>query len=226
MNQQHKTTNRVLNNNDVVWAKKIISNRNYETRFPHGDLWGKDDAMVKWMSVIEQFERIGKNNLKVIDLGCGTGCTPHIISDMGNEVIGVDNFYEYHFCKGSKMTMVKANCFDYLKSIEDATYDVAIDVCAVTHFDTRGDDEIGNYGWKTIAEEVYRILKHGGKFLLSSDCFLSSDKGEFIKPSSIIKLVESSGLKLDEEYQQTQEEIANFKVMGFLNVVSLTFIKQ
>lgn len=217
------TANKILTKKDVEWAKKIIAERNYRVNYPHIDLWDKDDACVKWMSVLEMFESLQKSNLKVIDMGCGTGCTPHIISDMNNDVVAIDSYYDYHFCKNSNVNMIKSDIFDYLKNVENETYDVAIDVCAVTHFDTRYDSEIENYGWKKIADEAYRILKKNGRFIISSDCSISSSSGEFINPKTIIKLIESSGLKLDGYYRENSED--DFKVIGYLNVVSLSFVK-
>ena len=51
-------------------------------------------------------------------------------------------------------------------------------------------------GWKDIAEQVYRVLKPGGKFIIVSDVDVKNEFGEFIKPELVVKLIESSGLTL------------------------------
>ena len=63
-----------------------------------------------------------------------------------------------------------------LKNIDDESVDIFIDSCAVTHFKPSG-----NNGWKEVAENVYRSLKPGGKFIVSSDVDENVDEGEFIK---------------------------------------------
>ena len=74
--------------------------------------------------------------------------------------------------------------------------DYFLDSCAVTHFNGFHTNKINNQGWKDIAEQVYRVLKPGGKFIIVSDVDINNEFGEFIKPELVIKLIESSGLNL------------------------------
>jgi hypothetical protein len=39
--------NKTLSREDLALFKETIKNNNWETRFPHVDLWGKDDAILK-----------------------------------------------------------------------------------------------------------------------------------------------------------------------------------
>lgn len=219
--------NKTLTHEDLTLFKETIKNNNWETRFPHVDLWGKDDAILKWVSVINQFTDSNLSNLKVVDLGCASGCTPHILSDLGNDVIAIDKFNINHFCKNSKVKMILNDAFEELKSMKNNSIDVFIDLCAVTHFDTGHNNEVENIGWKQVAEQTYRILKQNGKFLLASDCNILNDRGEFIKPSNIIKIFENCGFKLDGNYDLNFEKNCySFHYNGAnLQVVSLSFIK-
>ena len=82
--------NRVLNQKDLNLFKNQIVENDYSTKFPHIDLWGKDDAILKWLSVVNEFQDLNKSNLKVVDLGSGSGCVPHMISSLDNDVTAID----------------------------------------------------------------------------------------------------------------------------------------
>lgn len=219
--------NKTLSLNDLNIFKQIIKDNNWETLFPHVDLWGKDDAILKWVSVINQFINSKLSNLKVVDLGCGSGCTPHILSHLGNDVIAIDKFNINHFCKNSKVKMILNDAVEELKNMNNNSVDVFIDLCAVTHFNTDYTDQIPNIGWKQIAEQSYRILKQNGQFLLTSDCNIAKDFGEFIKPSNIIKIFENCGFKLNGKYDIESEKncYSFYYDSADLQVVSLSFIK-
>jgi len=59
---------------------------------------------------------------------------------------------------------------------------------------------------KEVAEQVHRVLKPKGKFIISSDININNDFGEFIKPEILIDIVESSGLKLKGTYDKEAEQ--------------------
>jgi len=219
--------NRVLNRKDLEIFEEKIAENDYSTKFPHIDLWGKDDAILKWLSVLDEVKSLGKKKLKIVDLGSGSGCTPHIISSWGHDVTAIDIANIDHFCTNSLVKMVLNDVLIEIKEMEDETVDVFTDVCAVTHFNVNHSSEIPNLGWKEVSDQVFRVLKPKGKFIISSDVNVSNDAGEFIQPEKLIEIVESSGLKLKGSYDKKAEE-TDFHIPydnQYLQVVCLVFEK-
>lgn len=220
--------NKVLNTEDLLEFREEIKKSKYEEKFPHRDLWGKDDAVLKWISVVTEFKKIKTDEkLKVIDLGAGDGCTPHIIASLGHDVTAIDIANINHFCNNSLVKMILNDALLEVREMESETVDVFTDVCAVTHFNTQSNKNIPNIGWKEIGDQVYRVLKKNGKFIISSDVDISNDVGEFIKPKNIIEMIESSGLKLYGEYDMNSEN-TDFYIPynGMeLQVACLVFVK-
>jgi len=201
--------NRLLNREDLESFKEEIQKQNYSERFPHMDQWYKEDAILKYFSVLNEFQSLKKTNLRVVDLGCDRGCVPHIISSWGNDVTAIDLNNIDHWCTGSLVKMVLNDALVEMKGMKDASVDVFTDICAVTHFNTNYTDKVNNIGLKEVSDEVYRVLKSGGRFMISSDIDLSKEKGEFISSQSMIDVVESSGLKLTSKYKKEYEN-SNF----------------
>jgi len=123
--------------------------------------------------------------------------------------------------------MILNDALAEVKMMDDDSVDVFTDVCAVTHFNASFTDEYSNMGWKNIADQVYRVLKMGGKFIITTDVNINNTIGEFIPPLSIIKIVESSGLKLCGDYE-VESESTDFHIPyngSNLQVASFTFEK-
>lgn len=219
--------NRVLNQEDIKTFKQEIVENEYPKNFPHIDLWRKDDAILKWISVLKEVKNIGANNLKVVDLGSGSGCTPHIISSWGHDVTAIDIANINHFCQNSLVKMILNDVLIEIKDMEDSSVDVFTDVCAVTHFNDSHDNSFGNLGWKEVSDQVYRVLKTKGRFIVSTDVNVLNEYGEFIKPEKIIEIVESSGLNLIGDYNKQYED-TDFNILydgKKLQVVCLVFEK-
>jgi len=221
--------NKVLNRQDIIHFRNVIVENEYDKKFPHRDLWGKDDAILKWISVVLEFQKIKtkRNKLKVIDLGAGDGCTPHIIASFGHDVTAIDIANTNHFCTNSLVKMVLNDALAEVKMMDDNSVDLFTDVCAVTHFNSSFSNEYPNLGWKNISDQVYRVLKQNGKFIITTDVDVNNNSGEFITPLSIIKIVESSGLKLCGDYEEEYED-TDFHIPyngTNLQVASFTFQK-
>jgi hypothetical protein len=222
--------NRLLTRSDLEIFKEHIEENNYRNKFPHPVLWDKDDAVLKWISVIENFKNLNIDNANVVDLGCGSSCPPKIIRSMNHSVTGIEMVGEYvgDFYSDSDIKILIGNSFDLVKDIKENEVDIFYDCCSVTHFNTRSTTECKNLGWEIMSSLVYKSLKKGGKFIIASDVRLTESEGEFITPTDIINLVERSGLVLDSKFNS--ESIENpdnytFDYGGKMGVVSLTFIK-
>ncbi len=207
--------NRLLNSEDLSDFMKEVTENEYEKNFPHRDLWGRPDAMLKWISILREFNSLGGENLKVVDLGAGPASLPHIISSLGHDVTAIDITDIDHLIDQSLVKMVLGDVLYELKEIPPVSVDVFVDSCAVTHF---APSE--NTGWKQVAEGVSNALKPGGKFIISSDVHLEETDGEFISPQRIIEIMNDNLLTLTSPYTYTQTDFASP-----WPVVTLTFEK-
>ena len=201
--------NRLSIENDVSVFSKIIEKENYSEKFKHKDLWNIPAGFVKWISVLEEFKSIGRNNLKVIDLGTSTGVVPYIIASLGNDVTGIDIQYFDNWCPKNLIRMVIGDALLELKEIKDESIDVVTDLCAVHEFNPNSNSEYKNIGLKEVSDQIYRVLKPGGKFLISTDVSLvypASQPGGFILPEDVIEIVETSGLQLTSPYEKKYEQ--------------------
>jgi len=74
----------------VMWTDAYISKQLLEVHLnPEVDLASRKkktiESTVKWI-----LEKAGKNNLKILDLGCGPGLYSQLLSEKGHTVTGVD----------------------------------------------------------------------------------------------------------------------------------------
>jgi SAM-dependent methyltransferase len=221
--------NRLLTWKDAISCRNILKQEQWiEKGFRHNEFWEKDAAMLKWVTLLEEFRSIKKNNLKVIDLGSASGVVPHIIGSWGNDVTGIDLMTVDHWCPKGFTKMILGDALYELKQMDDNSVDVVIDSCSVHNFNPIWGYGIENWGWKDIADEVYRVLKPKGKLISSTDVTLSSDPGEFISPENLIKIIESSGLKLTSKYKKEYEDQDSYPFYQpnvDLYIATLTFEK-
>ena len=61
-------------------------------------------------------------------------------------------------------------------------------------------------GWHKLSKKISRILKNGGLFIISSDCRVNDNSGEFISPKQMIDIIQKNHLKLSSEYQDSDEK--------------------
>ena len=145
--------NRVLNQKDLNLFKNQIVENDYSTKFPHIDLWGKDDAILKWLSVVNEFQDLNKSNLKVVDLGSGSGCVPHMISSLGNDVTAIDISNINHFCSNSLVKMVLNDVLIEIKEMKGRTvyHEWLLDGKLIT----RKKVKVSNNNWRTSSRQFF-----------------------------------------------------------------------
>ena len=194
--------NRFIRISDLAEAKRLRDEHNWIEKYPHltslGNHWNRDEALLKWVFAIRNFG-IGESGKKVIDLGTNNGCVPHVVADWGNEAIAMDCIPPDFPPPPSACTMLVADAFKWLAELEEESIDVVFDICAVRLFDITHDEEIGNYGLLNIGKLVHRVLKKGGRMIISSDAG-DLDHGEFSNAETFIKMIEKSGLKLTSDF--------------------------
>ena len=194
--------NRFIRISDLPEARRLRDENNWIEKYPHltslGNHWNRDEALLKWVFALRNFG-IGESGKKVIDLGTNNGCVPHVVADWGNETIAMDCINPDYPPPPSACTMLVADAFKWLAELEEESIDVVFDICAVHLFDITHDDEIGNYGLLKIGKLVHRVLKKGGRMIISSDAG-DLDHGEFSNAETFIKMIEKSGLKLTSDF--------------------------
>ena len=189
----------VLNNELPTYRNYILDNKIPE-KYPlkerdHG-LYDTPDCYTKWASILMMFDEIKTDGMKIVDLGTGEGPLPHVISDQGYDVTGVDNMRVNHPFKTSLVQMIKRDAIEFLTDIDDESVDVFTDSCSVTHFNFGGGQ---NPGWKSVLSGVYQKLKPGGYFLVATDCHSLSNRkrdGEFLLGEEIAAIAVECGFIL------------------------------
>ena len=220
--------------NKYVSKEELFTYRNYilknkiPERYPlkmrdHG-LYAKPDCYVKWASILMMFDKIKTTNMKVVDLGTGEGPLPHIISEQGYDVTGVDNMRINHPFKTSLVQMVLRDAIDFLLDIEDESIDVFTDSCSVTHFDFGGGQ---NPGWKSVFSGVYQKLKPGGYFLVATDCHYKPERkrdGEFLLGDEIAATAKECGFMLTTEFNSDSMDISYRNESKEIDLTVATFM--
>ena len=147
-----------------------------------------------------------KSNDLVLDVGTGTGIVLHAIASEVNEIIGVD---------------ISQDMIEH-SNWQDNKYFVKRDICKPFFYDGIFDRVVARMVFHHIindplkaANECYRILKPGGKFILS----------EGIPPSQEVKQNYIDIFKLKEERLTFMQEdlVTLMKQAGFKNIKSSTF---
>tara|TARA_B100000287_G_scaffold1085_1_gene1074 strand:+ start:238 stop:1026 length:789 start_codon:yes stop_codon:yes gene_type:complete len=200
--------NRFIRKSDLEEVQRLRDENKWVEKYPHltslGNHWFRDEALLKWVFALRNFG-IGESGKKVIDLGTSNGCVPHVVADWGNDTTAMDLITSDYAPPRSSCKMLQADAFKWLAALEEESIDVVFDICAVHLFDIRHDDEIGNYGLLNIGKLVHRVLKKGGRFIISSD---AGDKnyGQFSNAETFIKMIEKSGLKLTSPFDYTVDD--------------------
>ena len=124
----------------------------YEEKYKRGE-------EIQRSSKIYTLEYIPKNsNLKVLDIGCGSGLNSKQIRALGHSVIGVDiskeaiRKYVQHGFLGCQMDLEKGLGF------EAEQFDIVFCSEVIEH--------LVNY--EILMKEIYRILRFGGRLILST----------------------------------------------------------
>ncbi len=146
----------------VMWTDSYISKQLLKIHLnPDIDLASRKkktiDSTVRWI-----LEKAEKNNLKILDLGCGPGLYSQLLAKKGHHVTGVD--FSKHSIQYAKKTAKENNLEidyrqqNYLELEDQEKYDLVILI--FTDFGVLSPDE------RTILlANIHRSLKPGGFFL-------------------------------------------------------------
>ena len=217
--------NRLLTKEDAELIKRYRDERGLVEKYVHPNgTWDNDDATIKWAGSEIIFDKLGRDGMRVVDLGAGDGPVAHMIANKGYDVVGVD-VKAWDFPYQSLAVMVTKDAIEFVREYEDNSVDIYMDGCAVTHFNDSSDENTPNKGWRSIFEALKRVMKPGGYFICFSDIVVGTETvtGEFIIPEDIVRMAEESGLILTSEYNYSRNDLF-IHSMG-LGVASFVFTK-
>ena len=217
--------NRLLTKEDAELIKRYRDERGLVEKYVHPcGTWRNDDATIKWAGSEIIFDKLGRDGMRVVDLGAGDGPVAHMIANKGYDVVGVD-VKAWDFPYQSLAVMVTKDAIEFVREYEDNSVDIFMDGCAVTHFNDSSDENTPNKGWRSIFEALKRVMKPGGYFICFSDIVVGTETvtGEFIIPEDIVRMAEESGLILTSEYNYSRNDL--FIHASGLGVASFVFTK-
>ena len=217
--------NRLLTKEDAELIKKYRDEKGLVEKYVHPNgTWRNDDATIKWTGSEIIFDKLGRDGMRVVDLGAGDGPVAHMIANKGYDVVGVD-VKAWDFPYQSLAVMVTKDAIEFVREYEDNSVDIFMDGCAVTHFNDSSDENTPNKGWRSIFEALKRVMKPGGYFICFSDIVVGTETvtGEFIIPEDIVRMAEESGLILTSEYNYSRNDLFIHSIG--LGVASFVFTK-
>ena len=217
--------NRLLTKENAELIKRYRDERGLVEKYVHPNgTWDNDDATIKWAGSEIIFDKLGRDGMRVVDLGAGDGPVAHMIANKGYDVVGGD-VKPWSFGYQSLAVMVTKDAIEFVREYEDNSVDIFMDGCAVTHFNDSSDENTPNKGWRSIFEALKRVMKPGGYFICFSDIVVGTETvtGEFIIPEDIVRMAEESGLILTSEYNYSRNDL--FIHARGLGVASFVFTK-
>jgi len=146
----------------VMWTDSYISKQLLNVHLnPHVDLASRKkktiESTVQWI-----LEKAGKDNLKILDLGCGPGLYSRLLAEKGHQVTGVD--FSEHSIKYAMKTAKENNLEieyqqkNYLELKDKEEYDLVILI--FTDFGVLPPDDRAR-----LLSNIHQTLKPGGFFL-------------------------------------------------------------
>jgi len=163
----------------------------------------KPDALVKWASIMKIIDDLKIEPKKILDAGSGKSHISLAIDKM------LENSLEEIRCldivspiatlqTNEKCKFKVQDFFESSNDLENEYFDLIIDGCSVTHFDTNSKHS-HNDGCFKMGKVAERILKKGGYLICASDVLSFNDdqiKGEFISIELMVSAYEAGGIKL------------------------------
>lgn len=215
--------NKILNHNDLNSFKDYILKNNLK-RYPDV-LWDKDDAILKWVSILKNIEELNIKNGEVCDIGSGEAILSSILCETNNKVVAIDHDRSPKYPKQNLLNL-KTNFLEFNKN-DTYFFDLFIDSCSVVHFDYSFTEIIPNNGCFLVGKQIYNLLKPKGYFLTSTDFCEKNMNGEFLNIANIISIYEKCGLTLVEKFDNDFTNAVEIHYNNMiLNIATLAFQKK
>jgi SAM-dependent methyltransferase len=197
-------------NNDALWKWSSILYSIDELKIPYWstcvDIGGGKSPLTRILS----------NRYVVTNVDKYPGGNWFPLNDGGNYIKSTGiNYVEKH------ITYADQDFFDWAKGIESNSVDFMYDSCSVIHFDVQSTMS-KNDGCFKVVQEVNRILKPGGYFIVTSDILhpihkstisVDENRGEFLYLENLMSLYNHGDMKTFEEVDLTFDEDFNNNIL-------------
>ena len=160
-------------------------------------------------------EASAKQILNILDMGCGNGHVSHWIVKLAKtNTLGFDPSISYRdFLSNTKINLqnrfggvkvksklVRTNHLGFFAR-NKSKFDIIIDNCSVTHFDTKPNLNVNN-GWLMVIEKSREILNSSGKFIVATDvCGKGNPNAEFVNQIELVNAFENLGWRITKRDQ-------------------------
>ena len=195
----------LFNLNDSVLAKYELEKFISKNKIRFNYKYHTHDSALKYMYIISRIESFLQNNdksINVLDIGCGNGDALRMVNKVyGAKSIGFDPILGNHRIRISNLRkrllinnpkLLNSTHDAFLRNHKGKKFDLIIDLCAVTHFDTTEFKSL-NLGWKWISEHLEQLLVKNGKFISATDVAIKEGNNEFFRAESIISFLLNYG---------------------------------
>jgi SAM-dependent methyltransferase len=194
------------------------------------------EAVIKNAYIVQQVQKLNNDNkiYNILDLGCGSGHVSMAIGRVINaQIIGFDlninwqtrldsqkyNLKNYLTGNTSSIKIFKCSHVDFFTKHNDIKFDIIIDNCSVTHFDTKPINGI-NIGWRNIIENLSKNLKTDGKFVCATDVGTTDAyNSEFCKEEDLIRSFSEFGWEIENQNKMQVDKASDTLLSKFLNPV-------
>jgi len=188
---------------------------------------GYEQYMLQHLEVASDYNRVANlipatGNLKLLDLGCGTGLELDEIFKVNPtvQVTGIDlaekmldKLSQKYAARKSQLNLILANYFDY--DFGKNTFDVALSVQTLHHFSY--EEKIGLY------KKIYVCLKPGG-FYIEADYIAHTQEIEDFRFAESKRIPAESGIKEGFYHYDTPCTVEN--QIGMLEKAGFTLIEK
>jgi len=200
------------------------------------------EAVIKNTYISQQVNvHAGNHKIKnILDMGCGNG---HVLQFLAQthrcNAVGFDPKADYKIKLLNSKFNLKAKIRRYgcrTKIYREThaeffmsnkiKFDIIIDNCSVTHFDTQKQKEV-NAGWDFIAKELPRHLSENGIFISATDVvYPEKVNSEFCKEADILETFKVNGWQIhnlnhmydSKEFELIINNFMKFKDFDFIRV--------
>jgi 2-polyprenyl-3-methyl-5-hydroxy-6-metoxy-1,4-benzoquinol methylase len=136
----------------------------YKTKYTENSYWSRaklnGDETARWISIKPLIESLQKDNLSIIDVGCGRGAFSNVISCYG-DVIGIDpvnSVIEYGKELYPELELMALSLQDYVYIFPDKKYDLVLCTEVIEHV----VDKVG------FLKKLKNLLKDDGHIILTT----------------------------------------------------------
>lgn len=159
----------------------------------------KHDAKIKISKVLNLINDLKLSKFDFLDVGSGLSHIPAVVKN----VIGTDGYVKavdlVRCWPWNHAYNVETEICDYLEYEDDRKYDIISDCCAMHEIAPReSNDQSSHVGLERAYKKTYNLLKDGGYFVSSSDCFREkyNFQNGIIDYNDMIDLLEKVGFKV------------------------------